>query len=256
MTPQEIESAFAEWRSNHERRAWSPVISNAGEGTSWFGGSPSHSATGDWPVCAQCKKPMQFFLQLDLAALPKEFHLPQRNGILQLFYCGSDDGMCETWQPFSGTHDIRLFSEAHAITRPSGTSALAKNTIIGWDEFADTPHPEEHEQYGVSYDYDFGNNRVSVSCDDPVISFQDLDIDLNIAELVSTSKTGDKLGGWPHWVQGAEYPSCPECKQQMELLIQIDSEDNLPYMFGDVGCAHLTRCRNHPQVLAFGWACG
>jgi len=255
MTPQEITQAFEAWRTLHNRRAWLPVTSIAVEGTSWFGGPPSHSASGDWPVCVECKKPMQFFLQLDLATLPEGFNSIQRTGMVQLFYCGSDNGMCETWQPFTGTHNIRLFSEAHPIARPRGTSELARNTIVAWDEFADTPHPEEHERCGVSYDYDFVKNRVSVNCDSPPISFQDLDIDLNVAELVSSARTGDKLGGWPHWVQSAEYPSCPECRSQMELLIQIDSEDHLPYMFGDAGCAHLTQCRNHPQVLAFGWAC-
>jgi hypothetical protein len=38
-------------------------------------------------------------------------------------------------------------------------------------------------------------------------------------------------------------------------VFQIDSEDNLPYMFGDVGCAHITQCPEHKEVVAFGWAC-
>jgi hypothetical protein len=41
----------------------------------------------------------------------------------------------------------------------------------------------------------------------------------------------------------------------MHLLFQIDSEDNLPYMFGDAGCGHITQCPKHPHRLAFGWAC-
>lgn len=39
------------------------------------------------------------------------------------------------------------------------------------------------------------------------------------------------------------------------MLFQIDSEDNIPYMFGDTGCGHITYCEKHPRVLAFGWAC-
>jgi uncharacterized protein YwqG len=68
-------------------------------------------------------------------------------------------------------------------------------------------------------------------------------------------KTGDKLLGWPAWIQGIEYPECPDCGDSMKLIFQIDSEDNLDYMFGDVGCAHITQCEKHPHRLAIAWAC-
>jgi hypothetical protein len=57
-------------------------------------------------------------------------------------------------------------------------------------------------------------------------------------------------------VQRVEYPNWPTCDARMGLVLQIDSEDNVPHMFGDVGCGHITQCPNHPEVLAFGWACG
>jgi uncharacterized protein YwqG len=65
----------------------------------------------------------------------------------------------------------------------------------------------------------------------------------------------DKLLGWPYWVQSLEYPECPDCGKEMSLVFQIDSEDNLPYMFGDCGCGHITQCKDHPERLAFAWAC-
>ena len=66
---------------------------------------------------------------------------------------------------------------------------------------------------------------------------------------------GDKLAGYPMWVQGVEYPNCPVCNEQMRLLFQIDSNDNLPYLFGDAGCGHITQCKTHKDQIAFGWAC-
>jgi uncharacterized protein YwqG len=42
----------------------------------------------------------------------------------------------------------------------------------------------------------------------------------------------------------------------MHLVLQLDSDDSIPHMFGDVGCGHVTQCSEHPDVLAFGWACG
>jgi len=42
----------------------------------------------------------------------------------------------------------------------------------------------------------------------------------------------------------------------MGLVFQLDSEDSLRPMFGDMGCGHVTQCSVHPDVLAFGGACG
>nr|WP_293105517.1 hypothetical protein [Okeania sp. SIO2F4] len=66
---------------------------------------------------------------------------------------------------------------------------------------------------------------------------------------------GDKLAGWPLWIQGIEYPNCPICDERMRLVFQVDSEDNLPYMFADGGCGHITQCKEHKNIVAFGWAC-
>ncbi len=42
----------------------------------------------------------------------------------------------------------------------------------------------------------------------------------------------------------------------MRLLFQIDSGGALPDDFGDLGVGHVTQCPDHPEELAFGWACG
>ena len=256
MNADDIKNEFANWRSKHGRPAWKPIVSDA-QSNSWFGGDPSPAPVTNWPTCAQCSKPMQFFLQLDLAALPQDFSLPTTSGILQLFYCSSDDGSCETWEPFSGTHHIAVRRKNSGdVLRPTEVTPLTQRFITDWTPFSDSPHPEEHESLGLSYDYDFPNNIVSVKCNDPILEFENLNIDLDVAESISNATNGDKLGGWPYWIQGAEYPNCPQCDATMNLVFQIDSEDNLPYMFGDIGCAHLTQCPKHPETLAFGWACG
>ena len=41
----------------------------------------------------------------------------------------------------------------------------------------------------------------------------------------------------------------------MALVFQVDSEDHVPFMFGDTGCGHVTQCPDHKDVVAFGWAC-
>jgi uncharacterized protein YwqG len=207
----------------------------------------------DWPICKGCERPMQFFLQMPLAGLPTDF-AARGDGMLQMFYCSQDDGACETWRPFSGTHMVRLLTASASVaSHPPGLAQLSARSIERWSELVDYPHPEEHGELGLVYEYDFPNKLVSVSCDELGIALADLDID--VAETIANAEPGDKLGGWPAWVQGVEYPDCPQCGRRMALVLQLDSEDNIPHMFGDVGCGHITQCPDHPQVLAFGWAC-
>jgi len=66
-----------------------------------------------------------------------------------------------------------------------------------------------------------------------------------------------KLGGKPNWVQQPEVPKCPDCKQAMTFIAQIDSiehdEPHNPnavgsasgqqqFMFGDVGMIYVFMC--------------
>jgi hypothetical protein len=253
--PVDVKEAFAAWRTKHARRAWRAVCVEGGAGGAQFGGSPLLGSGERWPSCESCDQPMQFFLQLPLASLPRGFST-RGEGTLQLFYCSQDDGSCETWRPFSGTHVVRLLSGATNVTEhPDGLAAFPLRSIERWSEFVDYPHPEEHDRLGLVYDYDFTKRLVSVSCDDLGVALRGLDIDMNVAEAIAEAEAGDKLGGWPLWIQSIEYPSCPQCGRVMELVFQVDSEDNVPHMFGDVGCGHITQCPDHPHVLAFGWAC-
>ena len=41
----------------------------------------------------------------------------------------------------------------------------------------------------------------------------------------------------------------------MDLVFQLDSEKNVPFMFGDAGVGHITQCPTHKDVVAFTWAC-
>lgn len=257
MKAEDIHQAFDAWRQLHTRLAWIPQTEADPNvhSSSWFGGSPLLLSATQWPSCRQCGKPMRFFLQLDLSELPEKFHTPTRTGLLQLFYCSNDDGGCNTWKPFSGTHAIWIESSDGEAIHCDGVTPFNKTVITGWKEIPDTPHPGEHKACGITYDYDFDKGVVNVKCNNPEMAFDGLPIDSGVAESISVAADGDKLGGWPNWVQGVEYPNCPECGNQMELVLQVDSEDNLPYRFGDAGCAHLTQCRRHPNMLAFGWAC-
>jgi hypothetical protein len=68
-------------------------------------------------------------------------------------------------------------------------------------------------------------------------------------------RAGEKLGGWPAWIQGVECPTCRRCGSTMQYVLQIDSQRNIPILFGDVGTGHVSQCPNDPEELAFAWAC-
>lgn len=228
----------------HKRTTWVPTVEerDGDLSASKFGGQPWLAADEDWPVCPNCELPMQHFVQLDLATLPaaEQARLGD-SGMIQLFYCTSDDPLCEVdceaYFPFADSVVARFLPDTSGPSRSDAQGPAERHPpilITGWEAKVDLPNWEELEySLGVEMDDEEGDEYVELEV--PVY--------------------GDKLGGWPAWVQGVEYPNCPECEAEMELVFQIDSEDNVPHMFGDVGTGHLTRCPNHPHVLAFAWAC-
>ncbi|RDV39486.1 DUF1963 domain-containing protein [Bradymonadaceae bacterium TMQ3] len=230
--------------STFRRTAYRPVTAE-GDGDlrgSKFSGRPWLQRDEPWPLCPNCNTPQQLFVQLNLASLPpdQQKRLGDR-GLLQLFYCTSSDPLCEVeceaYFPFARSVMARRIDD---VSEPANTGAqgpaqpFAARRIEGWEAIDDdVPGYEELDQLG---------HELSPEAEQAL-------------EEAERPVTGDKLGGWPAWVQGVEYPSCPTCSTRMEVVLQIDSNDNLPYMFGDMGAGHLTCCPNHPDVLTFAWAC-
>jgi hypothetical protein len=272
----EIADAFAPWRQLHRRDAWRPITEDRPGLTtdSRFGGLPLLQKGETWPECGGCHRPMQLLLQLDLQTLPEAcLWRVQDGGLLQFFYCTylpdrPEGSFCpaedEKWQPLAGAGKLlRVIrsGQQDAPVVPEGFVPFPSRVIVGWEHFDDYPSPEEHERLGLKYVYDFqpGITITSVEWPEGNVRFPAIaepnDGSTGVAETVSGAAPRDKLGGWPNWVQSADYPACPLCGQPMQYVFQIDSEDHVPYMFGDVGCGHITRCAQHADVLAFGWAC-
>jgi hypothetical protein len=68
----------------------------------------------------------------------------------------------------------------------------------------------------------------------------------------------NRVGGSPAWVQGADYPDCPDCNRAMTLLLQLDS--NLPtaaggeWLWGSGGVCYGFWC-DACKVSGFLWQC-
>ena len=225
-----------------KRSAWVPVVQD-GEGdlhACKFSGIPWLGEAEEWPVCPSCKKPMQLFVQLNLSRLPSRPEGCPKTGLVQLFYCTSSEPLCEcdceAYSPGSKSVVARLVQPVGNGRKMAGSpveEAFPPKLITGWEEREDYPNGEEMQEHGLNLS----------------------DAESEALEEMNVPLSGEKLFGWPAWVQGVEYPACPECGIRMQLLFQVDSEVNIPYMFGDCGCGHLTQCPKHPEHLAFGWAC-
>ena len=220
------------WRTETVREDGPPSASKYA-GTPWISAGDAH------PVCANCGRPLQLFLQLNTSDLPEALRGAYGEGLIQLFYCTSVDPHCEieteAWFPFSASVVARQVVPEGEPEQIQGDTTFPPQRIVGWTPIEDVPNGEEAR--------------------DP------LGVDLSQEEEeglwdAGLPRAGDKLGGWPAWVQGVEYPTCPRCGTQMQLVFQLDSECHLPFMFGDMGIGHLTQCPQHTDVLAFGWACG
>lgn len=224
------------------RSAWLPVV-EALPGlptASKFGGIPYLRDGESWPTCQHCGEPMPLFLQLNLAELPAALRGEFGDGLLQLFYCTNGDASCEsecdTFFPFTEGKFARVIlpdADAPPSAIPDTIALFPEQRIIGWEEIEDYPDSEEALEQGIEY------------------------TDCEWEQLVEADfpHSGDKLSGWPHWIQGIEYPRCRLCQTPMQLVFQLDSNDHLSFMFGDMGCGHLTQCPEHKTEVTFAWAC-
>lgn len=206
-------------------------------------GGPTHQLAGapwlppgtEHPTCACCGQPLALFVQLRTDPIRRAFPGLPAGHLVQLFYCVDSAGPCEvnaeTWEPFNASTLGRLVP----ITAGGGAgiAVLPGQAIVGWEPAHELPRSDEL----------------------PI----ELMLSMEDAQWVALNqhcRDGDKLGGWPAWVQGPELPNCRKCGSPMRFLFQVDSDCGVDHMFGDVGTAHLSYCEEHPEELGFGWACG
>ncbi len=226
-----------------ERTAWVPeVVDGDGPPTvSKFSGTPALGLSEEWPRCGNCQRPMQLFVQLNGEDLPEAGAAGLVGGGLQWFYCTSEQPHCESecdaFFPHSRSTLVRLLPAGSATSAqgaPPLPGMFPPKRIVSWMTVTDLPIWDELEELGLELSDD---------------ETEALD------RAGKLPKGGEKLAGWPFWIQGVEYPACRRCGRRMEMLFQIDSEQSLPYMFGDAGIGHITQCPEHRDEVAFGWAC-
>ncbi len=260
--------SLAAWRGRHLRKAWRPIILLDGYHTQTvqFGGVPLLSDGEAWPRCSECQWPMQLLLQFDLARLPCGL-LPLSEGYLQYFQC-SRYGTCavsseEDWRPFGRGKLVRIVegSDLRSSAIPEALKPFPLLQVARWEPFWDVPGTAEHERLGLEYRYEFstGITRTTVAWHEGGVTPGEPLVADNrepgVAEAIAEAANGDKLGGWPLWVQSALYPACPECGSEMRYLLQLGYWDHLPIDLGDYGTGQMFYCAEHPRRLTFTFQC-
>lgn len=260
-------AALEPWLALHRREAWVPLYEGDGPpGISQFGGRPLLRPQEEPPLCRACSRPLHLVLQLDGRETPaaSPWTGPQ---ILQFFYCNDCQVAADGWEPFSRSHHLRVLDVADgnpdlsAEGQPPWIPAWPAMPIRGWKATRETPHLAEQESHGLLRVRSSDKKRETLTCAAPPLSVSDVvpwakdEQGRELWDLLGMAADGEKLGGWPYWVQGAEMPACPRCARPMVYVFQIDSDAPVPINLGDAGCGHLFRCALHQDTWAFSWEC-
>lgn len=200
------------------------------------GGIPLAPPGAEWPCCSSCDGPLQFLAQVVLDGVgdvAREVTSPGR-GILALFACRNDPGMCEDWAPHSGGNRALLFP-------PEGLQPLP------------LPQRGEEADGGV----------VVLGAIRSITQEPEKEADYDRAREAWAEKSGrpqsdvlGQLAGVPAWVQGDETPPCPSCARPMPLIVQLEEgpDHSTSMNFGGGGSAYAFACEPCAQA-AFLWQC-
>ena len=224
-----------------ERATWIPEV-RGGDGlitASKFAGIPFIPEGEEWPECIMCKNPMQLFVQLNLAELPALPDGCPNRGFIQLFHCAKINPECDednpTFSPGSKSVVLRYveqIGEGRKFDIKRKRTEFPPRPIITWLKETDYPDWDDLIDHGIR--------------------LTDAEGEFYHDHFVTIE--GEKLLGWPFWIQGADYPRCPACQLEMHMLFQIDSCKNIPWSFVDSGMAHIMQCPEHPRNLAFTYS--
>jgi len=200
---------------------------DSGPHASKFGGCPGLLAGEPWPSASNT--PLLFFAQIDFAALPGEAQERFGKRMLQVF-------IAEDVSPFRSDGTLIRWVDSvdlETTARPETVALFAEKRVVAF-KHAQQDYPLR--EYGLA-EYD------ALAEDEKQL-------------LQRANHAGDKVGGWPHWIQETSYSRCPTCKTRMDqLVLQIDSHHAVAFSFGDNGVAYILRCPEHADELSFTYQC-
>ncbi len=184
-----------------------------------FGGLPVKNVDErfEWPVCKNCKGPMQFLGKLSTG-----------KGLEQIFMCQNDPGLCGEWDPDEGGNKV-------IVTVPENLEAAVK--------------PSKGD---TTRNIEYGSTVVEVDSD----NYTDALTQWKTENNVEPREFLGQLEGEPEWLQGDERPCCNVCKKPMRFVAQLEQGPDweTEMNFGGGGCAYIFDC-SCPDSVKFLFQC-
>lgn len=249
------------------RLAWKPIVTDGDSSrlSSKFSGLPWLAKDEPWPTCPLCGQFMKLYFQLNCSELPEPVRQEFGTGLLQMFYCRDCiyDGNVEPAEVSFGETAYLHKNLLIRLVQPNGEASTAPiplplldywsaKTIVDWQQVEDYPY-SVNEIVALIYGWERINDEKLSNEVLERLGFSDYE---DYEEHISLEQ-GNKLAGYPYWVQGIEYSGCPICHEPMRQVFQLTSEKNLPYEFRDGGgIAQVLQCKTHKGLFALTWACG
>jgi uncharacterized protein YwqG len=225
-----------------------------------FGGQPYAERGDAWPICG-CGQGLTFIMQANLdqcirgATTEGEdppLHGQRRSGLFTFFYCHA----CSSWGDIPPEAKdawlVRRYpspSDARAVaiddrspktdrTIPCAVFISPAQSLPDWETINELD-PALAAAIGKLND------------DEPWSAYE------AAVERIAGEQPGGRtqIGGYPSFIQGANFPDCPTCRKAMRLLAQIDSEEAAGFMWGDAGSVYLFDCADHPDKFDMRLQC-
>ncbi|WP_406512953.1 YwqG family protein [Streptomyces sp. NBC_00161] len=197
-----------------------------------IGGLPLAPSGTRWPTCAACSGPLQFIAQIVLDG---------GRGVLSVFMCANDPGMCGDWSATAGGNRAYLFPSAGLVPLPLPALPTAG------DDDEDDDEDEDVRQLGAVRTVE----RVTVA-----------EPEYRLATKAWSEQSGrpanevlGQLGGTADWLQNDETPDCTGCGRPMEFVARLDEgPDPLTAPNFGSGSAYAHACEPCGRA-AFLWQC-
>lgn len=176
---------------------------------------------------------------------------------------GEGESMCSACgRP---NHHLLSFETAASGGLVRSRPKLVMETCLSCLGWAKSPLFYEHDDRGRPREY--GRSRHHAEPEFPAVGLRETEVAISAADrrwfwqdwaLSNGRQNLNRIGGFPSWIQDAEYPDCPKCGSVMQFLLQLDS--NLPtaegeeWLWGSGGICYGFWC-DQCAISAFNWQC-
>ncbi|MEV0676010.1 hypothetical protein AB0I60_05745 [Actinosynnema sp. NPDC050436] len=204
--------------------------------TTRTGGLPLLPAEVEWPRCTCCGGTMQFLARIEQdGTVVDEAGAPTGDRrVAQVFMCDNDPGGCSTWEPLSGANAVVVLPPGPAPARPAPEEGRALLPVVGGVRFEESDaQPDPEDEFSDPYD----TARMEW---------------LGHPEKRVRDILG-QLGGTASWVQWEQSLFCPECREPLRFLAQLEEGHDFRTRanYGG-GSAYVYLCPTH-DLGAFFW---